>query len=601
MCSSNSSSNIYEIRDFRALERERRRKLTGTLGRAQRNRGRRGQVQADGRMVRFHSIHSEFHQNLLRKEAKAAKRAVRAQKNAGGSGSSRFPSLTSNASKTKANGTTGKKKKRAKGKRKDYGMGPSNSVEKTPRIYSKSAAHTKPTKVKQNGDIVEIIEVPSDVSIRLVPLNPGNAPRKAKKAKKVKKKSKRAGPEAKSKPLDSRRGSEEREMEDLIHQLNLERKKCLVLSQIVQEQGAFLENIRREKSSFEERLYRTTASSSKYSSGRDLSENEEDLASEYARMEDYDEVNSESASPRFGSAKWGDVSGGMPGIRSLKPSALLTDAIKVLHLVEREGERTRGELNELRKMARTYHEEIARSQAAETAAMEALAEAEDRAAEAEKSLRRQKTKKIERVVSKLDATLTARQSSEISLLSNLAMSESAASPAHTADQKPDHHDQDSETFRSQAQSSGAASRPPPKLSASAKSNVDKLYQKYLKEKSHENQHVIRTPPPNKWETQPPSEASSVRATSAGSATRKRRPRRSPQVPTSGGLLAAPSSPLDSMSTMISVIQDTLDGQHRTLEESKRVLGSFMLSEGDGMHGGDTHGFGANGQLPMMMT
>ena len=73
------------------------------------------------------------------------------------------------------------------------------------------------------------------------------------------------------------------------------------------------------------------------------------------------------------------------------------------------------------------------------------------------------------------------------------------------------------------------------------------------------------------------------------------------MPTSDGLLAAPSSPLDSMSTMINVIQDTLDGQHRTLEESKRVLGSFMLSEEDGMHGGDTHGFGANGQLPMMMT
>ena len=100
-----------------------------------------------------------------------------------------------------------------------------------------------------------------------------------------------------------------------------------------------------------------------------------------------------------------------------------------------------------------------------------------------------------------------------------------------------------------------------------------------------------------------------RASSAGSATvKKRRPKRSPQVGQPPASTPRPpfqshrndgselvSSPYDSQASsfptfgpeehkvevMINTVQNTLDHQHKALEESKRILGEVLLS--NGMH------------------
>lgn len=324
-------------------------------------------------MVVFHSIHDPFHRNLVKKEKAAAK----CSKLAGGSSlSSRLPSLTSND----ATGGKKKKKKKFKGKRAINFTPEDRLVMKTPRIHHKGHGQGKQrvkkragtTASESNREFVEIIEVPSDVPIRLVPLG-GATPKKAKKAKKGKKKAKRKAAtqvpsddanraragwaSTKAGSLEADRDHGDAEVETLLHQLSLERKKCHVLSQIVQEQGAFLENIQRQKSSTFEDLHETATPSR-------FERDDDDFSSETAKESCYD---SESASPHF-AARASRLK------HSLNPD--VTDAINVLHLMEQEGERTRGELRELRKIARSFHDEIARSQAAEAAALEALSEAE---------------------------------------------------------------------------------------------------------------------------------------------------------------------------------------------------------------------------------
>ncbi|QDZ20310.1 hypothetical protein HOP50_04g28280 [Chloropicon primus] len=548
-------------------------------------------------MVVFHSIHDPFHRDLVKKEKAAAKRSKLL---AGGiSSSGRLPSLTSND----AAGGKKKKKKKSKGKKAVTYTPEDRLVMKTPRIHHKGQGQGKQRVKKRAGtsaaessrEFVEIIEVPSDVPIRLVPLGSAT-PKKVKKAKKGKKKAKRktatqvpgdganrARAEwaaSKAGSLEADRGHGGAEVESLLHQLSLERKKCHVLSQIVQEQGAFLENIQRHKSSRLEDLHLgETATPSRFEG------DEEEFSSEAAK-ENY--CDSESASPHFAARSSSRLK------HSLNPD--ITDAINVLHLMEQEGERTRGELHELRKIARSFHDEIARSQAAEAAALEALSEAEARAAAAEEFTKKKKTIKLERVVSKLDATLTPSQSNEISILSGLASSESAASPAVTADHKHDY------------QQSGNRS-----VTSSARKKVDKLYKRYLDESEKVTPRRPQMAP--LASPQVPS-----RVSSAGSASmKKRRPRRSPQVGQersnhhhsprvplqSSGVdrsvaqLSALYDPESSsprqaqgqtsnVGSAINTLEDTLNNQHKTLEESKRLISDYLLMSDENRTNGFHH-------------
>ena len=191
---------------------------------------------------------------------------------------------------------------------------------------------------------------------------------------------------------------------------------------------------------------------------------------------------------------------------------------------------------------------------------------------------------MERVVSKLDATLTPSQSNEISILSGLASSESAASPAVTADHKHDY------------QTSGNRS-----VTSSARKKVDKLYKKYLDESEK-----VRTPRrPQMAPLVSPQVPS--RVSSAGSASmKKRRPRRTPQVGQERSNHQSPRVPLQSsgvdrsvaqlsalydpesssprlaegqtsnVGSAIKTLEDTLNNQHKTLEESKRLISDYLL-------------------------
>ena len=494
-------------------------------------------------MVVFHSIHSDYHKEVVRKQEKAAKRA--AARTSGSTAPGRLPSIAGAKGSGKKVKKKGKGKKSASSSASKAGAGGERAPRKTPRIYPKSGqGKPKVTRAKRDADFVEVIEVPSDVPIRLVPLN---TPRKPKK--KVKKTKKKKGQAADSpvlgKPSGQRQGADNAEVDELLHQLNLERKKCHVLSQIVQEQGAFLETIQREKATFAEHLHQSASPSKLSRLGSDFEDGSEN------GRESYD---SESVSPRHG----------------MKHT--VTDAINVLHLMEKEGERTRGELNELRRMARTFHDELERSQRAEAAALEALSVAQAKVSEAETQTKQKKMKKLGRMVSKLDATLTPTQSNEISILSGLATSESAASPAVTADHRHDYQDSESQSVS---------------VKPSAKKKVDRLYKKYLDE--NDNREVQRPPAVMTPMMSRASSAGSVVSTTA----KKRRPRRSPQVGPShlnfdspqlgsfhssrngGTQLIFQNSPAK-VEASIHSLERTLETQHKTLEESKRIIGDALL-------------------------
>ena len=360
-------------------------------------------------MVVFHSIHSDYHQKLVKTEKKRKER----EKRKGTKGNS--SKKTSSSTRLPALTPREKKKKRTY----SASVSGSGGTMKTPRIVSSSrkektsTATTNSTKkagkrkvkgkkkaagASQRENEVPVFEVPSDMPIRLVPLNtPPPSTKKKKKKKKISSKAKdKEDYSLNSETYEQQQhlrgeGSEvDADVEHLLHQLKLEKRKCLVLSQIVEEQGAFLENIQREKL------------------------NESSAIDDTDAFQHQQSPRSRSHEAQPSSRRAGDREGKGEKEEALRRN--VTDAITVLQLIEQEGEVTRGELTELRKMAKSFHEQISRSQASEAAALEALSQAESRAAAAEVKLRSYDNMAKRR---------QQRERDDISILSGLAGSPSA--------------------------------------------------------------------------------------------------------------------------------------------------------------------------------
>ena len=506
------------------------------------------------RMVKFHSIHSDYHQSLLKKEAKAARKKERErerEKYQRHRLSTSLPSLTPSSKrgrkKTKAlsssTSTTPKLERLAQPKSTGKKTGGKRAKKSK---SSKRLGHGKKAS-SENEEFV--VEVPSDRPIRLVPLQILSTPKTKKKAasKTPSGKALNGGRGVKSSVSDL--GSQADplavekalEVESLLHQLKLERKKCLVLSQIVQEQGEFLENIQKEKleqSSRRDEYYREDAQSNSTGGG--------------------------SLSPL--SPQRRDQGG------DEKMRQNVAEAVKVLHMMESEGEKTKSELHKLRQR---------------------VSEAEARAEAAEARIR-----KFRRNPSA--QAQKHQQSDDLAVLSGIATSDATSISTGEYGSSPKLN-----------------KTPSSKINSAAKAKVDKLYQKFLYSSTMEKNLSFRSPSITVDSPQ-------LSSSNAASSSKKRRPKRmassngvnhqssaathSPSLftsnsrndsPSPSDVLSRYSSPsyrMDSNASSfnnvdvggnnaemfsirdgIDTIQDALDKQHRTLEETKKVMGEFLVT------------------------